>query len=64
MKEAILRFAQDVLEGGVAGATAVLVATDLATTNWKVLVGALSAGAIKGVIAAAMRYRYQKTQPA
>ena len=63
MKEALLIFLRDMLEGGVAGAVAVLVVTDLATIDGKVLIGVLAAGFIKGCIAASMRY-LAKRQPA
>jgi hypothetical protein len=55
VKDALLQFAKDLLEGGIAGATAVLLATDLDVTNYKVLLAALAAGFVKGVISASMR---------
>ena len=56
MKEALLAFAKDVVEGGIIGASSVLLVTNLDTVSVKVLVAALIGGFLKGVIAAAMRY--------
>jgi hypothetical protein len=55
VKEALLDFAKDLLEGGIAGATAVLLATNLDVTDYKVVLAAIAAGFVKGVISAAMR---------
>lgn len=61
MKTALTNFAIDVFEGGVAGACAVLAATNLDVANPKVLAIALLSGALTGAIAAARRYAVTKT---
>ena len=60
VKEAIIKFAIDVASGAVAGAVAVLAATDLDTTSPKVFAIAIFVGAINGAINAARRYAVTK----
>lgn len=60
MKEAIIKFAIDVATGAVAGASAVLIATDLDTANPKILAIAIFVGALNGAINAARRYAVTK----
>jgi ribose/xylose/arabinose/galactoside ABC-type transport system permease subunit len=60
MKEAFIKFAIDLASGAVAGACAVLAATDLNTANPKILAIAIFVGAINGAINAARRYAVSK----
>lgn len=61
MKEALTKFAIDLVTGAVAGATAVLAVTNLDTANPKILAVALFVGALNGVINAARRYAATQT---
>lgn len=64
MKDALTKFAIDLITGGIAGASGVLAITNLDAANPKVLAVAIAIGFLNGVINVARRYGVAKAVPA